>query len=235
MPNFMQTGAAWLGEQLQTHAARSITIIQDQRDVLTVDGWCEKKEYTVPDIDGFVSSFVSYDWRFVTNDLPFMYAFDEGAILRETLSDLNSEDQIYEVVSIGKQGYSERFDTSGIMTTVHTKLVEVGEEVVAIYYPPGVANPITLEPVSLTNTENIEEYSADTGVIVKHERRVAAIDTNVMVVAGITKLQYGAQLEVADQRWHVDAQTSKWGNVMVNLGLIRKPLMRMREARGASI
>ena len=120
MANVLQTGAAWLGSQLSTHAARTITIVQGQRLLDAVSSWCSRQEYTIEDSEGFTTSIVSFDWQFVASDLPSDFTFRDGAILQETL---NGKVQKYEAMPLGTQGCCERLDDSGILLTVHTKQV----------------------------------------------------------------------------------------------------------------
>jgi len=120
MPNVLQTGAAWLGAQLSTHAARTIIIVQGQQLLDAVSAWCSRQDYAVVDSEGFTTSTVSFDWQFVASDLPDNFVFRDGAILKETL---NGVVQKYEAMPIGSLGCCERLDDAGVLLTVHTKQV----------------------------------------------------------------------------------------------------------------
>jgi len=120
MPNVLQTGAAWLGSQLSSHAVRMITVIQGHRLLDPLSAWCSRQEYTIEDSEGFTTSLVSFDWQFVASDLPSDFVFRDGAILKETL---NGIVQKYEAMPLGTKGCCERLDDAGVLLTVHTKQV----------------------------------------------------------------------------------------------------------------
>ena len=120
MPNFMQTGAAWLGTQLSTHAARSIIVYQGQKLLAAIDAWCSRQDYTIVDSEGFATTVTSYDWQFVASDLPSGFVFRDGAILKETLGTAVRK---YEATPLGSQPCCEDLDDSGVILTVHTKRV----------------------------------------------------------------------------------------------------------------
>ena len=125
MPNLMQRGAAWLGEQMQTAAGRSVLYTRRGQS-FTATGWPAKIEYEVDDEQGIPRRTTFYDWTFTAADLDFAddsdpFAARAGDQLTETL---NGEDLTYEVMPPGKQPVSEWLDSGGECVLIHTKIVK---------------------------------------------------------------------------------------------------------------
>ena len=110
-----------------------------------------------------------------------------------------------------------------------------GDTPPAIYHPPGNAEPVGLERVIISDQEFTDEFVPETGEVKRKERCKLTVIALVLLDAGIAGIQSDAQVEIAEERWHVDVAASKWGNVMVDLGLSRKPLVRKQEARRANV
>lgn len=120
MPNMLQTGAAWLGEQLQAHAGRTVSIKQGVRRALTgVVATVSNVEYEIADASGFLTVVPGYDWTFVAADLGDLN-IRTGDIVTETIAGV---EQKYEVMPVGKKPCVEPGDSSSILLTVHTKKV----------------------------------------------------------------------------------------------------------------
>lgn len=113
-------------------------------------------------------------------------------------------------------------------------LVEQFAETSAIYYPPANASPVEIDRVILSASEYTVEPDFESDELMRKERRTAKVPIEVMSAAGITGVQTGAQLEIYGERWVVDAGTTKW-EMMVVLGLTRKPLVRKQEGRRANV
>jgi len=118
MTNLLQSGAAWLGGQLQTHAGRTVSIRQGVKTVASIVASVAKLEYMVESEEGFPLAVQFYDWTFVAADLVAAgIELREGAIVTETLSGVARE---YFAAPVGKRPCVEDLDTSGILLTLHT-------------------------------------------------------------------------------------------------------------------
>lgn len=118
MPNLMQRGASWLGERLKSAAGRTVTLTQGDDELEDLTGWISKHEYEVDGPEGILTKVLSYDWQFVVADLG-------GLELREGLEIKDIETgEFYESMKIDKRPAVENLDTSGLLVTVHCKLVE---------------------------------------------------------------------------------------------------------------
>lgn len=120
MPTFMQSGAAWLGSQLKSSAGREVTIRRGGVDGAPLTGWCGAMQYEADSGEGFVTTFQGYDWGFVTADLPEGFTLRSGDLIVETIGAVEKR---YEVLPKGNMPSVEETDSSGVMTTAHTKRV----------------------------------------------------------------------------------------------------------------
>lgn len=120
MPNILQTGATWLGEQLQAHAGRTVSVKQGaKRAVEGLTATVASHDYEVVDANGFLTTVPAYDWTFVAADLGDLN-IRTGDVITETLAGVEVK---YEAMPIGKKPSVENLDSSGILLTVHTKKV----------------------------------------------------------------------------------------------------------------
>lgn len=104
------------------------------------------------------------------------------------------------------------------------------------YFPPSPATPVALPRAIVFAIEFTDEVNPETASVVRNERRTVSVPKDVMDDLGITGYQHSAQVEIDGEKWHVDAGTSNWDdNSLIKLGLVRKPLARMQEARGGSV
>lgn len=119
MPNTMQNAAAWLGANLQAAAGRTIVLSRGAQKSSAITGTVAMQDYSLVDENGFATTFTSYDWTFVTDDLP--WEVTNGHRIRETL---NGEVIEYEILPPPDRKAVEWLDTSGVLTLVHTKKVK---------------------------------------------------------------------------------------------------------------
>jgi hypothetical protein len=124
MPNLLQRGAAILGDRLQSAAGRSVTYTRRGQS-LTATGWPAKQDYIIDNDAGIPQSVTFYDWTFATADLAFdddpeTFAARAGDQITETL---NGQDLTYEVMPPGDRPVAEGLDTAGVLTLIHTKLI----------------------------------------------------------------------------------------------------------------
>ena len=122
MPTLMQNAADWLGDRLKTAAGRTVTIRQGRTTLSDVTGWCSMHSEMV---DGEVLPIAirSYDWSFKKEDLGTL-KLRNGGTITETL---DGEQVVYEIIPMGDEPAMERMDTSGILVTVHTKIICVDD------------------------------------------------------------------------------------------------------------
>ncbi len=118
----MQRGAAWLGQQLQANATRTVQIEQGTQTLTSIVAWCCKQEYEVIDDQGFLTTHLCHDWNFVAADLGSL-VLRAGAEVTEVVNGVTVK---YEAMGIGKKPAVEMLDTSGILLTLHTKRVANG-------------------------------------------------------------------------------------------------------------
>jgi hypothetical protein len=124
MPNLLQRGATWLGDRLSTSAGRSV-VLHSQGRTLSLTGWVSMHEYEVPDEAGGLVIVESWDWSFRTADLVLdgiHIKFDKGWQVRETL---DGREISYDAMPVGNKPVAEMLDTSGILTLLHTKKIDV--------------------------------------------------------------------------------------------------------------
>lgn len=121
MGNMLEDGAAWLGEQLQAHAGRTVNIRQGKQTVSGIVATLAMKEYKIAGVDGFETEVTSCDWTFVRADLDTAgLVFRTGAVIEETVAGVLKK---YEAMELGDRPAAEDLDTSGILITLHTKQV----------------------------------------------------------------------------------------------------------------
>ena len=114
MPNLLQIGAAWLGGQLQSHAGRSVQIVQGS-DTLSVIGTLAIQDYEYLSDSGFLTLVSSFDWTFTAGDLGDVQLHKGARVMEGS--------DIFEVMPVANRPCVERLDSSGILLTVHTKKV----------------------------------------------------------------------------------------------------------------
>lgn len=113
-----QDAASWLGAGLQSAAGRSVSLVRSGRASDAVTAWVSMQEYAVASQDEFATAVTSYDWSFLTSELP--YTPRAGDRIRETLNGSTVE---YEACELGDKPAAEWLDTSGKLTVVHSKRV----------------------------------------------------------------------------------------------------------------
>ncbi|MCE9555909.1 MAG: hypothetical protein K8T91_21380 [Planctomycetes bacterium] len=117
--NVLESGAAWLGEQLKPAAGRTIDIHQGSRILSDVVATPVEETYEVVDELGQRTSVVMMDWTIVASDLGDVM-LRKGAEIHETLGGVR---KVYEVLPVGDREAVENLDTAGILLTVHTKQI----------------------------------------------------------------------------------------------------------------
>jgi len=118
MTNMMQDGASWLGEKLQDHVGRTITIDTGTQTFGPITAAVVEHEYEIYDNEGFFTKVLSYDWTIVASDLTV--TLKPGDRITETLDGVTS---IYEIVPLSNRPAVEMQDTSNIILKIHTKKV----------------------------------------------------------------------------------------------------------------
>jgi hypothetical protein len=116
MPNLLQTGAAWLGEQMRAHAGRVVTVQQGATTINGLTAWHQAHTHTIISEEGLATQVRTWDWRFVAADLPDGFEFRAGAEIKDGGAR-------YEVVPLGSGPCAEPADSSGVLLTVHTQRV----------------------------------------------------------------------------------------------------------------
>lgn len=120
MSNMLQSGAAWLGEQLKPVGGRTVAIRQGSRVLTGIVATPVEQVYEITDDEGQPTSVVMTDWTIVAADLGGL-ALREGCELHETL---HGEPTVWEAMPVGKLEAVHNFDTSGVLLTVHTKQIQ---------------------------------------------------------------------------------------------------------------
>ena len=105
---------------------------------------------------------------------------------------------------------------------------------VVVYFPDG-GNSGTQFDVITSAPEFSEELNTETGEVLRRERIKMTAVASDLRDAGIDYVQHGAQVEVNGERWQVDTDATIWGDILVDIGLTRKPLVLKQEARSASV
>jgi hypothetical protein len=122
MPNLLDGGATWLGEQLEAAAGRLVTY--SRRQVCAqVTGWPAAHEYEVLNEDGIPLRVLSIDWTFRSSGLLLDGQRVEprtGDVIEECI---DGEEFRYEAMPLGKKPCFEWLDTSGRLLLVHTKRI----------------------------------------------------------------------------------------------------------------
>jgi hypothetical protein len=118
----LQDGAAWLADALKAPAGRTVTILRRESGGTTESGplvgTVTKQEYQVVE-QGMPTIVTAYDWTFTTSELP--WTLRGGDVIKETLF---SVEQQYQVLPLDKLPATERLDTAGVMTLVHSKKIQ---------------------------------------------------------------------------------------------------------------
>lgn len=117
MPNMMQTGASWHGENLQVSAGRGVTIHHGDTSLTGITAVLSMHEHEVISDEGYLTRVLSHDWTFVADDLGEM-VIGSGAWIVDS-----ETGERYEALPIGNRPCNERKDSSGILITIHSKLV----------------------------------------------------------------------------------------------------------------
>jgi hypothetical protein len=125
MPNLLQRGATWLGGQLQSAAGQEVEYVRGSQSA-SVTGWPSRVEYEVDDQDGIPRRVTFYDWNFTTEDMIFTGETEQLDSMPgdQVLVTIGGFEYTYEAMPAGKRPVAEWLDSSGILRTVHTKLVK---------------------------------------------------------------------------------------------------------------
>lgn len=119
----MQRGATWHGEKAQAAAGQEVEYVRGSQTA-SLTGWPSRVEYEVTDDEtGLPMRVMFYDWSFTAEHMLFgteEIASRAGDEVRVTIGGF---DYVYEVAPPGKRPVAEWLDSSGILRTVHTKLV----------------------------------------------------------------------------------------------------------------
>lgn len=116
MANLLQTGAAWLGDQLKAHAGGAVSIEQGTTTLTGITATLAMHEHEVIDEGGFLMRVLSHDWTFTAADLGSLQ-LRTGAVVT------NAAGEKFEALPMGNRPCVERLDGSGILLTLHTKKV----------------------------------------------------------------------------------------------------------------
>lgn len=116
MPNLLQTSAAWLGQQLQSHAGQVVTLRQGAMELSEISATLSQHQHEILDASGFLTKVTLFDWTFVAADLA-------GLKLRSGALVIDESGNEYEAMPLDKIPAVERGDSSGILLILHTKLV----------------------------------------------------------------------------------------------------------------
>lgn len=87
-------------------------------------GWVASKDYEIVGGDSYPLSITSFDWTVFAADIAISavtIAPRDGDRIAETI---NGVQNTYELMPVGKRKCCEWFDTSGLMLTLHTKLIK---------------------------------------------------------------------------------------------------------------
>lgn len=112
----MQQAAQWLGEKTQAFDGRSVVFIRGSEVSTPVTAVPSMTELTVISDEGFGTLVKSWDWRFITAQLP--WEIRKGDRIRDALG---SE---YELLPLKDRPAIEHVGTTGVLTDVHTKKVK---------------------------------------------------------------------------------------------------------------
>ena len=123
MPNLLQTGAAWLADQLKTHASMEV-VYQRGADQVTVSATIGKTEFEVDDGSGVIQRVQSRDYLIQTADLQFggiPTLPAAGDRVRETIGD---KTYVYEAMAPGNEPHYCYSDPFRKLLRIHTKHVD---------------------------------------------------------------------------------------------------------------
>ena len=122
MPNLLEQGAAWLADQLKTHASTEV-VYQRGGNQVTVAATIGKTEFEIDDGSGNVQRFQSRDYLIQTADLQLGGQTTlpmAGDRLGETVGE---QTFVYEVLAPGNEPHFRYSDPVRKVLRIHTKLV----------------------------------------------------------------------------------------------------------------
>ena len=122
MVNMLEHGAAWLADQLKTHASTEV-VYQRGADQVTVNATIGKTEFEIDDGSGLIQRVQSRDYLIQAVDLqlggsPALPV--AGDRIRETVGD---KTHVYEVMAPGKEPHYRYSDPFRKVLRIHSKLV----------------------------------------------------------------------------------------------------------------
>jgi hypothetical protein len=122
MPNLLEQGAAWLADQLRTHASTEV-VYQRGAQRVTVAATIGKTEFEVDDGTGILQRFQSRDYLIQTADLKL-----GGLLTLPVAGDRIREPQgsqvfVYEVLAPGNEPHYRFSDPFRKLLRIHTKHV----------------------------------------------------------------------------------------------------------------
>jgi hypothetical protein len=122
MSNVLEQGAAWLADQLKTHASTEVLYTRGA-DQVTVNATIGKTEFEVDDGSGLLQRVQSRDYLIQAADLQLGGSPTlplAGDRIRETVGD---KTYVYEVMAPGKEPCYRFSDPFRRLLRIHTKLV----------------------------------------------------------------------------------------------------------------
>ena len=124
MTNLLDTGVAWLSEQLQTHASRTINYVRGASTITAIAATRGRTEYESTDDEGNVTtSHTDLDWLVDAALLVLDGSAIEPRSGDRIVEVVGAVTHIYEVLPLaGLQCFS--LDATGTMYRIHTKHID---------------------------------------------------------------------------------------------------------------
>ena len=121
MTNLLKQGVAWLGTQLNEHAASQVTVSRAGESDLTVNATVGETTFRLPNAYGFETRTVSHDFLILAADYKF-----GGAVVEPQAGDsiTDADGDIYAVLSPGDEPDWRYSDVHKTTLRIYTKLIE---------------------------------------------------------------------------------------------------------------
>jgi hypothetical protein len=226
MPNLLETGAAWLGEQLQAHAGRDCTYLHGASilDISLIAMRQRVDQLGIPEtIVAFVDNFTATASDLNNSGVPFVP--EVGDVITWT----DSQDLIRtSVVFPIYQRKCFRFTDS---SNSRIKLFAVAQEdLTTLRITPSGQSPVDV--ISIVGSMRAQEQYVDVGQTTKILTTVAYVPRDLLTAAGITTPPLMATATVHGlEGWTINGSETEWGPGLVKLGLERESLTREWQAR----
>lgn len=103
-----------------------------------------------------------------------------------------------------------------------------------VSYVPPTGEPFVLESADISPVSMRQILKPLTGELVLREFRTVLTPRVPLAAKKVDGLQIRAKVKIDDEEWHVVEDETNFGEALVMLGIVRKPLAAMNESRDAN-